>query len=599
MKVKNTSWLGLQLYDWQQEAINIITKLSNEKQKTNNRDISNKTNNNYVIIAPTNSGKSLVAYYFLAIDKLDTESYVRFYTVPIKSLAYDKFNEIKQFVKNVIGKEELIRYVGLATGDTKVNINKHTRLIICTHEYYAQQKRQYNNKLVRAYHKVVIDEFHYYATDRARARTLIESIDHTGNSNTDTEYMFMSGTLRTDYNKLKQYLERLTGNRTVIIETDFTRAKLVRLPRPITDYRDLFARLKIIALANKDNDITIAFVLFNRVKLIDKAKELYTYLTGKTIDIPTKKAINSYKAFLDLQEQLSKASITVFYGDLPYPYRQYLQEQIANKRLKYVFVTDVIGIGLNLPIDVIVFLDLRKYDQYRQGLRPLTKAELLQIENRAGRSGKTGYVMHHIDCHRDYIRIHKRDIESFILEPGILESDLILNKLDTVLAKIDSLYSYYTDDTDRPKYTDTITEYVNNSEYSGIQYLLKFLCLSNQEKRILLSVPEIDTVLTTETLNRYKQYLYNEDQYVQTRLKELYEQAFNNDTSHSKLMLLDILIAIRDNTYKTELYNLLVEQAKMTISIRTLETIDKIFRHVYRDRSNIARQKLKQLVHVP
>ena len=91
----------------------------------------------------------------------------------------------------------------------------------------------------------------------------------------------------------------------------------------------------------------------------------------------------------DLKSRGIKAS--VIYGNLPYDVRQNEVRRFINGETDVIVSTDAIGMGLNLPVERIVFLETYKYDG--RSRRPLRQSELLQIAGRAGRRGlyETGY----------------------------------------------------------------------------------------------------------------------------------------------------------------------------------------------------------------
>ncbi len=85
-----------------------------------------------------------------------------------------------------------------------------------------------------------------------------------------------------------------------------------------------------------------------------------------------------------------KASL--IYGDLPPEVRRKQYEQFVNKETKILITTDAIGMGVNLPIRRIVFMDVKKFDGSE--IRFLNSQEVKQIAGRAGRKGiyEVGYV---------------------------------------------------------------------------------------------------------------------------------------------------------------------------------------------------------------
>lgn len=85
----------------------------------------------------------------------------------------------------------------------------------------------------------------------------------------------------------------------------------------------------------------------------------------------------------DLRQAGKKAAI--IYGALPYATRRRQMEGFLAGEMRYVVATDAIGMGLNLPIRRVIFMDTEKFDGVeRRELRP---EEIQQIAGRAGRYG--------------------------------------------------------------------------------------------------------------------------------------------------------------------------------------------------------------------
>ncbi len=82
----------------------------------------------------------------------------------------------------------------------------------------------------------------------------------------------------------------------------------------------------------------------------------------------------------------------IIYGALPYATRRKQVAGFLNHERQYVVSTDAIGMGLNLPIRRIIFMDTSKFDGRER--RPLKPEEVQQIAGRAGRYGiyDKGYV---------------------------------------------------------------------------------------------------------------------------------------------------------------------------------------------------------------
>ncbi len=83
---------------------------------------------------------------------------------------------------------------------------------------------------------------------------------------------------------------------------------------------------------------------------------------------------------------------SVIYGALPYRTRKEQVRRFANGETDVVVATDAIGMGMNLPIRRVVFMEVEKFDG--RELRYLCEHEIKQIAGRAGRFGiyDQGYV---------------------------------------------------------------------------------------------------------------------------------------------------------------------------------------------------------------
>ncbi len=93
------------------------------------------------------------------------------------------------------------------------------------------------------------------------------------------------------------------------------------------------------------------------------------------------------KGVLHYADQLKRIGIkaSVIYGDLPYDVRRSEVARFVHGETDVVVATDAVGMGLNLPIKRVVFLEAYKFDGHRR--RFLHGTEVKQIAGRAGRMG--------------------------------------------------------------------------------------------------------------------------------------------------------------------------------------------------------------------
>ena len=104
---------------------------------------------NVVFDAPTGMGKTAIAHW--CCSKNLQEGKKTIYTVPIKALANDKFNEFSK----IYGKEN----IGILTGDRKINAS--APIIIATTEIFNNQSQSLTQYQADKIGTVIFDEAHY------------------------------------------------------------------------------------------------------------------------------------------------------------------------------------------------------------------------------------------------------------------------------------------------------------------------------------------------------------------------------------------------------------------------------------------------------
>ena len=95
----------------------------------------------------------------------------------------------------------------------------------------------------------------------------------------------------------------------------------------------------------------------------------------------------SRRAVLDLKMKLERSgrAVSVVYGSLPPEVRRRQADRFAEGETEICIATDAVGMGLNLPADVVCFYDVEKFDGKND--RRLYPSEVHQIGGRAGRYG--------------------------------------------------------------------------------------------------------------------------------------------------------------------------------------------------------------------
>lgn len=137
----------------------------------------------------------------------------------------------------------------------------------------------------------------------------------------------------------------------------------------------------------------------------------------------------SKKSVLDVAGRLEEVGVnaSVIYGSLPPEIRRRQMHLFHKKKTKVVVATDAIGMGLNLPVKRIVFLQAEKFDGVTRRL--LTTAEVKQIAGRAGRFGlyPKGYVTATEEADLAYIEERMADTEKPLTQVNLGFPQILLD----------------------------------------------------------------------------------------------------------------------------------------------------------------------------
>lgn len=108
----------------------------------------------------------------------------------------------------------------------------------------------------------------------------------------------------------------------------------------------------------------------------------------------------SKRKVLQMAETLRKngTPASIIYGNLPYATRRQQMQMFLDGETTALVATDAIGMGLNLPIRRVIFMEDKKYDG--EEVRRLKCGEVRQIAGRAGRFGiyDEGFAAAGPDC---------------------------------------------------------------------------------------------------------------------------------------------------------------------------------------------------------
>ncbi|MBY3158333.1 hypothetical protein HFO56_39225 [Rhizobium laguerreae] len=122
-----------------------------------------------------------------------------------------------------------------------------------------------------------------------------------------------------------------------------------------------------------------------KLEVMNSAIELTEVKKGDAIIVFSRNDLNKVRKILSDVGEVNSAAI---YGALGPEVRRTEAARFASGEADVLVATDAIGMGLNLPIQRVLFTTTRKFDGAK--LRDLTIGEINQIAGRAGRFGNGG-----------------------------------------------------------------------------------------------------------------------------------------------------------------------------------------------------------------
>ena len=147
------------------------------------------------------------------------------------------------------------------------------------------------------------------------------------------------------------------------------------------------------------------------------------------------------QSVLDLKMKLERLgrAVSVVYGSLPPEVRRRQADRFAEGETEICVATDAVGMGLNLPADVVCFYDTEKFDGKND--RQLLPQEVQQIGGRAGRYGlsKTGLISatnrRHLRIIRDLHAQKPPELQYARVAPTVDDLSMIPGSLAEQLAR--------------------------------------------------------------------------------------------------------------------------------------------------------------------
>lgn len=394
-----------------------------------------------ILSSPTGSGKTRV---FLEWADLKKERPI-IITSPIKALSNQRYRELV----------EKGYKVALETGDVK-NIPEDYDYLCCTQEIYTNKYIDKENVTV------IFDEFHYIFENPDRARAYVDGLHKSKAKN----LLLCSATFG-NIKEFEKYIEKISGRKFYVFENH----------ERITDMH--FGG--DIELHNIEKALVIAFSKDG----IDRAVELLRTVRDKqSPEIIEKIKILSEKYKVSGDRVLKDLffGIAKYHGAMLPKQKMFIEKCFEDGLIDTVVGTDALALGVNFPIENVVFAQLAKYYE-----GPISKNLFDQLSGRAGRKGyfDKGNVYYSsqlgmmIEC-RDYKvgDLYEKNLQkknesiSIELTPRIKD---ILDKKVSIDDEVDYIAKYSTINVNKEEVSENIHETIDSIYTSFKSNVLKIM----------------------------------------------------------------------------------------------------------------------------
>ena len=402
---------------------------------------------NLMLTIPTASGKSLVAHLTIAHRlKNDLINQKAIYVVPLKALASEKYDELKE-VADVVGLK-----VALAIGDRSGEINsiEDSDILVCTSERLDSLLRNKSN-LISNIGIIVSDEFHLLH-DHSRGPTLEVLISRIRHKKPDTQIIALSATvgnskelakwlgaelIQSEWRPVSLHSGTLTELQVKVHRIDGKGDEKWPEPRIIDGKKE-----KILEAALDDtiaNNGQLLIFVNSRKSSQKEARELSKHILNRVKNEPNfdngdkfvnlnniSESINQNENSSPLGKKLSnsvKGGIAFHHAGLSNQQRKKIEELFKSGDLFCIVATPTLAQGVNLPARRVIIRDVKRWSTAASRNMPMPIMEIKQMLGRAGRPkydkrGDAWIISKNLD---DEIR----NVEHFLLsEPEEITSKL-------------------------------------------------------------------------------------------------------------------------------------------------------------------------------
>ena len=361
-----------ELYPPQKEAIAVVEK-----------------GESVLMSVPTAAGKTLVAY--AALMKAVRDGKKGIYLVPLRALAWEKVNELRDICRNILNGAK----IGVSVGDfDKARGLSKYDIIIATSER-ADSLIRHNPSWLTEVDCLVADEIHLI-NDSGRGPTLEVTLSKFREINPTIQIIGLSATV-SNSDEIAEWLNA------ILVKSDFRPVPLRRgisIDKNIEweDGKKSGLGLEGVEGIAADNLPEQCLVFVATRKAAEAQARRLSSIIGKRLSIEEQERLKLWSEKMkqgadevtSVDASLSKIiekGVAYHHAGLTNRHRQIIEGAFRDKSLKALCATPTLAAGVNLPAKRVIIRDLSRWESAFQSNQPLPVLEVQQMLGRAGRPG--------------------------------------------------------------------------------------------------------------------------------------------------------------------------------------------------------------------
>tara|TARA_B100000686_G_scaffold284477_1_gene308059 strand:+ start:6933 stop:9083 length:2151 start_codon:yes stop_codon:yes gene_type:complete len=361
-----------ELYPPQKEAIAVVEK-----------------GESVLMSVPTAAGKTLVAY--AALMKAVRDGKKGIYLVPLRALAWEKVNELRDICRNILNGAK----IGVSVGDfDKARGLSKYDIIIATSER-ADSLIRHNPSWLTEVDCLVADEIHLI-NDSGRGPTLEVTLSKFREINPTIQIIGLSATV-SNSDEIAEWLNA------ILVKSDFRPVPLRRgisIDKNIEweDGKKSGLGLEGVEGIAADNLPEQCLVFVATRKAAEAQARRLSSIIGKRLSLEEQERLKLWSEKMkqgadevtSVDSSLSKIiekGVAYHHAGLTNRHRQIIEGAFRDKSLKALCATPTLAAGVNLPAKRVIIRDLSRWESAFQSNQPLPVLEVQQMLGRAGRPG--------------------------------------------------------------------------------------------------------------------------------------------------------------------------------------------------------------------